>query len=634
MDRTGLALFLVLALHAALAFRFEPPSVVFGPDPIATIDYDTHYEQTVRALEAFRSAGRTWAYDPHLLAGQVSGAIFDADTKLHELFTIALERLGVPPARGYNLFILLAHLLLAPTIYASARLFRLSRAAATTAVLLASLCWYFDAFSHWVFWVGMISYGFASYAAILPIALFYRYCEDRRPVQIAGVGILLAAIHHLHPYSFFILIVPMALLYLRAFRSLERRHHLAVIGMAVFVLAANLWWLRVALRFWHYVLDSSFYLDATAAYVVYDYLGFLKEPSTTGVMAARTGFRFLALGGATLGLLAWRRARDARYVLFATTLGVLLGVAYFGGYLAPLRQVQPYRFSLPATFLATLPAGAFLCAAAGEVRDLHAGGRLQRPLVLLLGLCIFVGAPRLIRDALYFLPELVPRHARPLPAPPPNINGSIGFGTIQWPEPFDFKHAPIGPDAHAVADFVRAHDDGSGRWLVEWWMLGERLAWATDAQILGGFRELNLGHSDANWFRKYPSGAAPDPAELGKYLERYNVKWVIVSNPTPELESRTDLLTLEATVYGTRVYRTRIASSFLADGPGQVRAELNHLTVRGSKGGDLVLRYHYLETLWCRPACTLYRAEVPGDRVGFIGVRGAPADFEIWNGYR
>jgi hypothetical protein len=637
MDRltkiTRAALVAVLAIHALLALRFEPIRTVFGPDPIATIDYDTHYEQTMRALEAFRNGPRLWGYDPHLLAGSISGAIFDADTRLHELFVIALDRLGVAPHRAYNLFILLVHLMMPLAIYGSARLFRMGEAAATVATALASACWYFDGFSHWVFWVGMISYGLAGYLAALPIALFYRYVEDRKRQYLAATLVLLVIIHHVHPYSFFILAVPMVALYVWHRRDLTRAEHASVWVVVGLTLLANLWWLRAALRFWHYVLDSAFYLDATLAYLVSDFFGLLREPSTTGVLAMRSGFRVLATASAVCALIAWRKQDDRRYRLFALGLGVLLGAAYLGGYSSVLRQVQPYRFSLPATYLACIPAGAFLVDAAGELRKIA-----RRRLALLLGAVVaIVGMRSLARDVLYFLPELVPRHARKLPAPPPNINGAIALGTIQWPEPFDYSHQPLGDIDHALSDAVRQRDDGSGRFLVEWWMLGERFAWATNAQILGGFREINLAHSDANWFRRYDDGKPHDPKELARYLEQYNVKWVIVTNSTPALEERADLFELDANVFGTRFYRTKIRSSFIVGGgPGTVRARMDRIEVRGSAGGDLVLRYHYLETLECRPAvgsppCQLHRVPLTDDRVGFIGVSNAPADFDIVN---
>lgn len=625
-----LALALVFALHVAAVLRFEPPAVVFGPDPIAIVDYETHYEQTLRAVEAFRHSGHTWAYDPHLLAGQVSGAVFDADNKLHELFTIALDRLGVPPARGFNLFILLAHLLVVPVVYAAARLFRLAPGAATGAAALASLVWLFDSFSHWAFWVGMISWGFASYLVLLPVALFDRWLGARGPAWLVATTLLLALVHHLHPFSFFALALPMGVLYARAFRTLSRAGHAAVVAMALAALGANLWWLSTAARFWHYVLDSKFYLDATLGYAVTDWLGLLREPSTTGVMAVRSSFRFLALGAALFGLLLWRREKDDRFLPFAATVGALAAAAYVGGHVTPMRHVQPYRFVLPATYFATIPAAAF---GAHVVRSLRAAPP-TRTVAAALALAAFVALPRFVRDALYFLPPLVPRYTRPLPAPPPNVNGPVSFGALVWPEPFDFRHAPLDPASRAIEAFVKEHDDGSGRWLVEWWMLGERLAWATDAQVIGGFRELNMAHSDANLFRRFPDGAPPDPDELRRYLERYAVKWVVVSNPMPALESRSDVLSLAATVLGTRIYRTKLDTSLLAGGvPGRVRATLNRIDVEGTPGGSMVLRYHYMEGLVCEPGCRVEREPVPGDRVGFLRVEGAPPNFSIVNGY-
>ncbi len=627
-DAVWIFLGIVAALHVALTLRFEPLEVVFGPDPITILDYGTHYQQNYRAAQSFEESGRLWSYNPHLLAGELSGVIFDADNKLYELFTIALGIVGVPFHTGHNLFVLLVHLLVAPVLYSAARLFGLGRGTATIVLGLGSACWFFDAFAHLLWWGGMISFGFSSVLALLPVALFYRWLVDRRPVHVVLMGLLLALIHTLHPYSFFVLVVPMGFLYLRARSRLSWREHLAVVGCAVFAIACNLWWLAVAMRFWHYILDSGYFLDATARQLVFDYLGLIKEPNQTGLMAVRSAFRFLALFGGLFGLLMWRRERDDRFRLFAVTLGALLCAGYLGGYLAPMRQIQPYRFSLPATFFALIPAAAFLVAAVREWRET----RLPRLVVALGLLAMLVAVPRFARDMIYFLPEAVPRHTQPLLAPPFNINSGASFGAIVWPEPFDFSHSRIGTDEKTLVQFVRDHDDGSGRWLVEWWMLGEHLAWATDAQIIGGFREYNLAHSDANWFRRYPDGAAPDPEAFERYLEQYNVKWVVVSTSVPAMELRSDLLKLESTVFGVRFYRTRVPSSYFVDGgPGEVTASLDRIEVRGSRGGDLVLRYHYLETLRCRPDCSVYRAEALGDRVGFIGVRGAPQDFVIEN---
>jgi hypothetical protein len=623
----------VVLLHVLFVLRFEPPAAVLGPHPIATIDYDTHYEQTLRAVEAFRSTGRTWAYDPHLLAGSISGAVFDADSKLHEMFVIALDRLHVAPHRAYNLFVWIAHALVPVVVYASARLFRLSRGAATGAAFLASMIWLFDAFSHWVFWVGMISWGFAAYLALLPVALFHAYLREKKPWQIACFAALLGLIHHLHPYAFFVLAAPLLGMYLDARRTLARRDHVAILGAAAFTVILNAWWIGTALKFWHYVLNSAFYLDATAAFALYDYLGFTKDVGTTGVIAARTAFRFFTLAAAVLGLVALRREKDDRHRVFLYALVATVGTAYLGGYIPVLRQVQPYRFLLAGCFFAVIPAALLL-----ERALLHL--RAERPAwpvrALLIVLAVSI-VPRFVRDVAYFVPELVPRPGA-LPKPlPPDVNMGPGFGTITFPEPVQYRHNPLEEKDLELVNFVRRNDDGKGRWLVEFWMAGERLAWATSAQVLGGFRELNMAHSDANWFRRHDDGVSPDVEEFPRYLEQYNVHWVVMTNPTRDLETRGDILEpITALKSGFRIYKVRKRGTFLdGDKPGDVKAGLNRIRVRGSEGGDLLLRYHFMETLQCNaPGCTLERVPVPGDRVGFIGVKNAPADFDIVNAYR
>jgi hypothetical protein len=47
-----------------------------------------------------------------------------------------------------------------------------------------------------------------------------------------------------------------------------------------------------------------------------------------------------------------------------------------------------------------------------------------------------------------------------------------------------------------------------------------------------------------------------------------------------------------------------------------------------------VIRFHWMESLRCRPGCTAERYRVKGDRVGFIRVRNPPRRFEIYNSYR
>ncbi|MCC6644384.1 MAG: hypothetical protein IT374_02290 [Polyangiaceae bacterium] len=626
--RFWLAAALLWCVHLGVMLYMSPPSVILGPAPLISFDWSTHYEQCKRAVESFTASGRGWMWDPQLLAGQPSGAIFDADNKGFELWCLALVKLGVPFDRAFNLFIWAALGAVFPCVLLGARLLGQRPRAALVGAALACCVWWFDGFSHWLWFVGMISWGVVSYAWLVPLGLFVAYLRDRRPWQVLVLGPALAAAHTVHPYVFFVLAPPMLTAYVRARASLSRREHALVWGAAAVTVLANAWWLRVAFRFWHYILDSGYYLDARPTFLLWDWLAITKEPWVTGVVANLTSFRFVALGAGAVALVLARRARDARLVWLAVATGVPLFIAYVGGVTPLLRQVQPYRFILPLVMLAAVLAGGAIDELCGPVwqavRERGAPG-------LALLASSLLGAPRLARDVQYFVPQLVPTHDKPLPLPPPNVSGPLELGLPGWPKPFDFRHTPD-DKAPLLERFITAHDDGRSRWLLEWWMSGEQAAGRTRAQVLGGFREINLAHSDANFFRVHEDGKPIDPEAFRRYAEAFNVGWVGLVLPYPSVEERRDLLEPVVGPPGARWYRVRLAPSWIVGGgPGVVTAVADRITVRGSAGGSLVLKYHYLETLRCRPGCTLRRVPSPLTRVGFIGVDGAPADFEIYN---
>lgn len=593
--------------------------------PQSGFDFDTHVSQVWRVLEGLQGVGAPWIYDVQHLAGYPNGTIFDADNKGWELFTWALVRLGVPQGLAFNLFVVAAHLGVSPVVYASARLLRLSRPAALAAAGMAVLYWYFDAWNHWEWFVGMIAYAIAGYLFLLPLAAFWRWTEERRPRHAVLCAVSMAAAHLVHPYTFFILVAPMAALYLRCARGLSRREHAVVWGIVATTVLANAWWLLNALRFWHYILDSSFFGHTTLESLVWDVFGLVGDPAAQGVVGNRTGLRLLLVAAGIAGVVAWWRRADARALPCGVGLGVLLLLTYLGGYTF-FANIQPHRHVGPTGFLAVIPAAGALELAVRE----RLWARVSRPAWALVAVLSVPAAQHLSRDVLYFT-------ARSLPPPKKLLDGQQVWYTMLGYGPHgDFSYADWNHDD--LAAWVRAHDDGSARFLVENWHIGEQLTWKTDAQILGGFIWRNMEHSWANLFRRKPQGIA-SPAELRRYMQTYAVRWVIVSTPaeqapwwdhSPELER-------VAVVGHSRVYRNKARVSLVAEGRGRVTASTNRILVTGSDPTrDVVLRYHWLETLACGPDCRIEREPIDDvDGVGFMRVPAPhPAEFEIRNVYR
>ncbi len=619
------AALLVCFVHLLILRFFLPLELALGEEAISGGDMSTHIAQTTRVLEGIEGWGKTWVYDVQLLAGFPNGTIFDADNKGWELWTWAGTKLGLSFERASNSFLIAAHLLGPLVVFVSALLFRVGRWPALVAAGLSSLFWFFDSFTHWCWYIGMVEYDFAAYVCLIPLGLFYRFITEQRVWQAVATALVLGATLTLHPYVFVILVVPMVWLWLRSFRSFSRRTHALIVGIAVVAIAMNLWWLLVAFSFWHYILDSAYFGQSGLSFALADLFSTLLDTETSGVVGTRTGFRLLFLVCAALQIRRWHRREDLRAGLFGVALTTLLLLTYCGSYFDVIAQIQPYRFVVPTGFLAAIPTGVLCLELIGELRSGEIAGK-GRVLGLVLVLPAF---QHLASDVLYFMPELQPKPGRLFNGEPAMLAGSgyLPHTTL--------RHANSKGD-RALVEWVAKREDGRGRWLVEWPPLADEISWKTDAQVMGGLPFLNLGHSWSNLYRRYPDGVVP-PAELRKYIETYAISWVIVSFPNAWF-NRTPNPWMDrvATIGGHHIYRTKLAVNLVAQGGGKVVAETNRIRVTGSKPDvDSVLRYHWMETLVCRPDCTIERAEIDDiDPVGFIRVPAPhPADFEIVNAY-
>jgi hypothetical protein len=615
------------AAHLALCVHFLPPSLVFGAEPIQGDDYDLHIGQTWRVIEGLDGWGKSWVYDAKQFAGKPAGVISDAGNKAWELWTFALWKLGLPKGTAFNTFVLFAFVLAPIVPWVAARLFGLNRRAALWAATLASALWYFDSFAHWLWWVGMVSWSIAGIAWLLPLVLFWRFLAEGCAWQAFACGLGLGAVLLVHPYAFFALAPPMAVVYARAFRHLAPGRHAVVAAIAVAPLAINGWWLLVDIAHWHYIEDSGYYAQTDPSYLVADLLNLVVNPTDTGVIGTRTGFRFLVLGLAAVALWRWRRERDARLPPVLAGLGVLLALAYLGAWIPGARQIQPYRNVFPATMLALLPA-AWLLERAWRERWFRP---LEAPAKAMLGIGALVAAQHLAGDVLYFFPSRMPTMPLLFDGVPAPIS-NYGF-----PDPPEYRlphSTKIQPGTDEVVAWIERHVPSGERVLVDGIMLGERLAWKSDVEVMGGFTLLNVTHAHANFFRGYGGGPV-DAGELRRYLETYGIGWVVLTYVRPEIERRTDVLERVAVVAGRRVYRTTFPVTRFLRGKGRVRAGTNRVAVMGSASeDDVVVAYHWHEKLVCRPDCRVAREPHPLDRVGFVRVPAPhPASFVVENGY-
>lgn len=618
------ALASILGLHFGMLAYFAPPREVLTKEPVLTIDYALHVYQVDRALGAFRQAGALWAWDPQLLAGQPAGVTEDLTSKGTELFVIGAAALGLHPGFAFNLFILLVLAGLPLAAWASGRLFDLDRRACLAVVLLSSLCWYFDSFMHWSWWIGMITWSFVCYACVPFVGMLHRGLERKSARWLAALVPFAFVLTLVHPFAALTVSVPCLVLYARAFRTLGPREHALVAAIAIGGASSALVWIGPFLRFKHYVGDADTFFNATLSFLVFDTFDLLKDGRQTGG-PLRAMVRTLCFAAAGVWLWRARKTGDRRTLPLAVLFLWPLFLAYVSSYSWFGRQTQPYRQVGPAMFAAAVPASALL----SELLSRKALSELSRNAKILLGLALILVVPRFVRTVLHYLPGLLPEQV---------IRSNLDVLStplvgLNEPKPIPMRlHGA--PEGHrAVKRWFEANHAGRGRIVVSEWVLGEYLVAATKFPILGGLVERNVPHVDAHLFRRDREGNLPGD-ELRKYFELYAAGWVVTSADFGPLDRRLDLLEPVQVVHGYRIYRTKIEPSYFHEGSGKVTSQrLNSVAIEGASGEAVVLRFHWMETLACRPGCAVERFEVAGDRVGLIRVPAPPPSFEIYNAY-
>ncbi len=603
-----------IAVHAALFWLFGG-HVLLSATPYAAHDYATHFGQVVRVLEGWQRFGHSWVYDVRLLAGQPAGMVFNGDNHGIELLSWLLVTCGMSVGAAFNAVLVLYHALPPVCVFVATRLWGGSIRAAGLAAASATMLWAFDSWTHWCWYIGMISYAAGCMLALVVAAAWWSLLHIRSRGAAAWVVVGLPVAHLVHPYVFFMLAPVMITAYVARWRDVDGRTHVVGWSAAALTLAVNGYWLHNAWTFRHEILPSDVFAESGALEFVWDLLGLAPHPATTGVVAKRTAVRVLAITLGCLSLHHGLRRGDSRALPLAVGVGFCLMAAYVGSY-TPLAHTQPYRNVLPATLLC-VPAAAWWLDA-----------NMTRLTWQRAGLVFVVACAWVWGDVRTFLSPLLPRPSA-LPsghASPISITGD-GRG--------DYRHAFTPQnDLRAWMD-AHAHARGASRVLVRKWDTAEWLAATTDAQIMGGFVWRNVPASWSNLFRQRPSGAVRDD-ELLTYARRYAISHVVVDTTIEEpWWSRSAVLEPVAELARSRVYRVRAQVSLTEPAGPTVVADTNRVHVQGSNPTvPLLLRYHFDPALRCTPACRLRRKRIRDDRVGFIEVQAPhPSDFVIYNAY-
>ncbi len=603
------ALLAVFALHAVLLWHFVVPDELWSSRPL--LDYGLHPRQVEKGLEAFAAAGRLWAYDPLDLAGRYTGLATDPGSRGVVLLVVALARLGVEPALALNAVVVVLHAAVPVVGWRAARLVGLTHAEGVVAVLSIVLIWFFDSLVHWQWFTGELGWSMASLAAVLALAGLAAMAAGRSPADFA-LGTVVVAVAQ--PWALIPLLAA-ALPFVATPGARARRTRAALVLAVVVVAGATVAVTAGPGR----AMPGTSPVDALAPtpdFLVYDLLDLLRDPSSTG-SPVRTALRTLVVAAA-----AWGVARAGRRRLVDQSPLVVGGftalvLAYGGGSLPWVRSGEPYAHVATAALSCSILAAPVLVALLrpAALRALDRRGRVFGVLLLV------IVVPRLIGTALQYLPALLPEPVRYWKV---ELNSSSLVG-LNEPKPTAMRYRVAPARYDEIATKLAELHGGRGRVFVSEWALAEYLLLRTRLPVVGGPVGRLPHGNDAHLLAGDAALRTRGPA-LAAHLERYAVGLVVLSGERGALDHRPDVLDLAFEGSGFRVHRVRAEPSVVGEGDARVTSlGLDSIRVSARAGESVMLRFHYVEGLDCRPACRVERTPE-----GFLRVVDSPESFEIF----
>lgn len=626
----------LIGYHLYLISVFMPFSKVASNQPLFNVDYALHYYQVERAVDAFEKSGRLWSYDPSQLAGYPTGVIEDMSVRSLQLFVIALHKLGVDNVVAFNLYALFVMLTVPFLAWIVGFIYRLSERERFFLGVLWVLLWFFDASLHWNWFCGMLSWGLSAPLSVIAVGLVWRvFSAFKENLKTPHWALLIATLlalsftSFLHPLAVVAVALPSAILYLHVFKR-GWKVHLFTLGALFAASAGAAIWLIPSLPFWKFVESSHIFLRPTPDYILLDWIEFQISKQATGPVV-QTGLRFLGIASAIYILLRFKRENDKRFLPLILLIGIGFFLAYFGRYIGIFSTMQPYRFINVMALAAAIPT-AILLSSLLRASVWKSFSPKAKALVIIFFVLLL---PRFYRTAYYIFPShpeyVMFEDLMPSPKHPINIvMGARKLDMVLDSVPSFFRE---------IRAWLVKHPP-KGRILVSNYELGEYLAATTRFPVIGGFAFRPFIHGDANFFQylkepKYERGV------FNSYLNRYAISTVILDQVRWSLENDKKAFSFDRAFDGLnfRIFRSNQPVSYFAVGKGKLISQniddLRFKEVEPNKDGLVIVRFHYDERLKCRSldkkqSCKIQRFKHPKDRVGFIGIKNPPKDFQLY----
>ena len=107
-----------------------------------------------------------------------------------------------------------------------------------------------------------------------------------------------------------------------------------------------------------------------------------------------------------------------------------------------------------------------------------------------------------------------------------------------------------------------------------------------------------------------------------EYMDLYNIKWAFVHSKDSKeyFESYSQYFKKISSYEHIDVYQINRQTSYFVEGGGNIKSSLDKIKITNASKGNIIIKYHYLETLKSCPEVDIEKFYMLDDPVGFIKI--------------
>ncbi len=607
--------------------HFEPISGIVNDEPIYPFDYSIGYYLVESAKVRFNATGNFHGYDPYFMAGYPE--IYLENN--HILVTVLASALSsfLSTARFIKYFYIICLACAPLAFFLTYRNFGVGKRGALAGTVLALT---YIRVSEFVYTeTGGSLCGMLIFLFGLPyLSFYYRFLSygQRSSAFLFFVCTPLLAMLH----KSFAVIMPIPLLVLFwLWRDRFTPVQLVFYGaLAVVTCAANAFWIVPCIKGLVLMTQdpAPFWLTTNPLKIFMDY--FTDRAGFFPVMLrgayGTTLTRDLLLLLTVLGLrLVFRRGERRLFLFFTVSICWFLIFSYYGSFLKPLRQLEPYRYSIWMNFLMLVPASYYLdrfFSSLPENRVAH-----RRRLLGNIGLVAVVTLAFNLSPSCHRLIHLHPRR-------------TVAAGYLDR-----FLELEQWISAHTTTSCRILIEDTYAPFLetrqgpyMDSYPLGI-LALSTKREFVSGrypfYRISYRFASFSNGIAFGTSISTVDPDVFKRYLDLYNCGWVIActKGSIASLATRFPFLKLEAEKGPFAIFRVIDPSgTYFVKGKGSIKATYEGIFLDElmPEDGEIIIKYHHVAGLRSDPPVEIEETSLSDDPHGFIKIYNPPSTVRLY----